>query len=92
MPDVRQPILIVQGGLDTQVDPSNADRLASLAGARKQPAPFEVVKIPGVNHLFVPATTGEVEEYPTLKEKRITPALASAIVAWLRKTMPASTR
>jgi uncharacterized protein len=92
MPDVRQPILIVQGGLDTQVDPSNADRLASLAGARKRPAPFEVVKIPGVNHLFVPATTGEVEEYPTLKEKQITPAVASAIVAWLQKTMPASTR
>ena len=35
MPKVRQPILIVQGGLDTQVDPSNADRLAD---ARPQPA------------------------------------------------------
>jgi alpha-beta hydrolase superfamily lysophospholipase len=92
MPDVRQPILIVQGGLDTQVDPSNADRLASLAGARKRPAPFEVVKIPGVNHLFVPATTGEVEEYPALKEKQISAALASAIVAWLQKTLPAPTR
>jgi alpha-beta hydrolase superfamily lysophospholipase len=92
MPDVRQPILIVQGGLDTQVDPSNADRLASLAGARKRPAPFEVVKIPGVNHLFVPATTGEVEEYPTLKEKQISTAVASAIAAWLQKTLPPPTR
>ena len=35
MPSVRQPILIVQGALDTQVDPSNADRLADLARARK---------------------------------------------------------
>jgi dienelactone hydrolase len=92
MPDVRQPILIVQGGLDTQVDPSNADRLASLAGARKRPAPFEVVKIPGVNHLFVAATTGEVDEYPTLKEKQISAAVTSAIVAWLQKTLPAPTR
>jgi alpha-beta hydrolase superfamily lysophospholipase len=92
MPDVRQPILIVQGGLDTEVDPSNADRLASLAGARKHPAPFEVARIPGVNHLFVPATTGEVEEYPTLKEKQISTAVASAIAAWLQKTLPASTR
>jgi alpha-beta hydrolase superfamily lysophospholipase len=92
MPDVRQPILIVQGGLDTQVDPTNADRLASLAGARKRPAPFEVVRIPGVNHLFVPATTGEVEEYPALKEKQISAAVATAIVAWLQKTLPAPTR
>ena len=60
---MRQPILIVQGGLDTQVDPSNADRLADLARARKGAAPVEVVKIPGVNHLMVPATTGEVDEY-----------------------------
>jgi pimeloyl-ACP methyl ester carboxylesterase len=89
MPDVRQPILIVQGSLDTQVDPSNADRLASLAGARKRPAPVKVVKIPGVNHLFVPATTGEVEEYATLKDRQISPAVASAIVAWLKKTLPA---
>jgi alpha-beta hydrolase superfamily lysophospholipase len=92
MPDIRQPILIMQGGLDTQVDPSNADRLASLAGARKRPAPSEVVKIPGVNHLFVPATTGEVEEYPTLKEKQISAAVPSAIAAWLQKTLPAPTR
>jgi pimeloyl-ACP methyl ester carboxylesterase len=92
MPDVRQPILIVQGALDTQVEPSNADRLAALAGARKRPAPVEVVKIPGVNHLFVSAATGEVEEYPTLKEKQISAVLSSTIVAWVQKTLPAPTR
>ena len=46
MPRVRQPILIVQGVLDTQVDPSNADRLESLARSRKRQAPVAVVKIP----------------------------------------------
>jgi hypothetical protein len=92
MPDVRQPILIVQGSLDTQVDPSNADRLSALAGARKRPAPVEVARIPGVNHLFVPAMTGEVEEYATLKEKQISPAVPSAIAAWLQKTLPAPAR
>ena len=63
MPDVRQPILIVQGELDTQVEPSNADRLEALARKRKNAPPVEVVKVPGVNHLLVPATTGEVDEY-----------------------------
>ena len=86
---MRQPILIVQGGLDTQVDPSNADRLADLARARKGAGPVEVVKIPGVNHLMVPATTGEVDEYATLKDKQISAAVASSIVAWLQKTLPA---
>ena len=56
MADIRQPILIVQGLLDTQVAPSNADRLEQLARGRKKAAPVEVAKIPGVNHLLVPAT------------------------------------
>ena len=36
MRDVRQPILIVQGELDTQVTPSNADVLEKLARERKK--------------------------------------------------------
>ena len=92
LPKVKQPILIVQGGLDTEVDPSNADRLADLARARKGTASVEVVKIPGVNHLMVPATTGEVDEYPTLKDKQISAVVASSAVAWLQKTLPAPAR
>ena len=60
MKDARQPILIVQGELDRQVPAYHADRLAELARARKRQAPVEVVKVPGVNHLLVPAKTGEV--------------------------------
>jgi dipeptidyl aminopeptidase/acylaminoacyl peptidase len=89
MPRVRQPILIVHGTLDTQVEPSNADRLESLARGRQRQAPVDMVKLPGVNHLFVPATTGEVAEYGTLKEKQITSALGEAISQWLHKTLPA---
>ena len=36
MKDVRQPLLIVQGELDTQVPPHHADKLPELARARKQ--------------------------------------------------------
>jgi pimeloyl-ACP methyl ester carboxylesterase len=88
VPQVRQPLLIVQGTLDTQVDPANADRLEALARARKRPATVDVVRIPGVNHLFVPATTGEVEEYATLKDRQISPALTSAIAGWLQTSLP----
>ena len=86
MPDVRQPILIVQGELDTQVEPSNADRLEALARKRKNAPAVEVVKIPGVNHLLVPATTGEVDEYGTLKDLQVSPKVTDAIVTWLKKT------
>ena len=87
VPDVRQPILIVQGELDTQVAPANADRLEALARARKPAAPVEVVKAAGVNHLLVPATTGELDEYATLPDKHISPAVSSAVVDWLKKTL-----
>src|SRR5207253_4524691 len=86
MPNVRQPILIVQGMLDSQVPPSNADQLETLARGRKNPPPVEVVKVPGVNHLLVPATTGEYDEYRTLAEKRISPIVSGAIITWLQKT------
>ena len=49
---------------------------------------MEVVKIAGVNHLFAAATTGEMDEYATLKEKQITPLLGSSIAAWLMKHLP----
>jgi hypothetical protein len=88
MPRVRQPLLIVQGTLDMQVEPSNADRLESLARSRKHRARVDAVKIPGANHLFVSATTGEVAEYSSLKERQITPSLATTIAEWLPKALP----
>jgi pimeloyl-ACP methyl ester carboxylesterase len=87
VPQVHQPILIVQGLLDTQVEPANADRLETLARSRKRQASVDVVKISGVNHLFVPATTGEVSEYGTLKEKQISADLAPTIARWVDKVL-----
>jgi hypothetical protein len=84
--------LIVQGMLDTQVDASNADRLAALAAARKRAARVEVVKVPGVNHLLVPAVTGEVSEYAMLTGKQVGAAVTSPIAMWLQKTLPAPSR
>jgi len=90
VPLVRQPLLIVQGGLDTQVEPGNADQLEAIARKRKNAPAVEVVKVPDVNHLLVPATTGEVGEYGDLKEKHVSAAVNQAIVAWLNKTLSAS--
>jgi len=92
MPDVRQPILIVQGELDTQVPPSNADRLETLARQRKNAPPVEVVRVAGVNHLLVPAKTGEVDEYRSLPDHHVSQDVIGAIVSWLKKTLAAPAR
>ena len=63
MREIKQPILIIQGDLDAQVPPHHAEKLAELARARKKAGPVEVVHLAGVNHLLVPATTGEIQEY-----------------------------
>jgi pimeloyl-ACP methyl ester carboxylesterase len=87
MRNVEQPLLIVQGELDTQVPPSNADRLQELASARKKAPPSKVVKVPAVNHLLVPAKSGEFEEYNQLGEAKVSPAVSGAIVSWLKETL-----
>ena len=92
MRDVRQPVLIVQGELDTQVPPHHADELAAFARERKARTTVDVVKVPGVNHLFVPAKTGELAEYASLgADASVSADATSAIASWLMKTLrPAS--
>jgi fermentation-respiration switch protein FrsA (DUF1100 family) len=84
MSRIDQPILIVQGLLDSQVEPANADRLEALARKRRR-GTVETVRVAGVNHLLVPAKTGEVDEYGTLTERQVSAEVTSAIVAWLKK-------
>lgn len=89
MKDIDQPILIVEGALDTQLPPNSADRLEALAKTRKGSRSVDVVKVPGVNHLLVPATTGEADEYVRLGDAQVSPAVIGALEAWLRKTLAA---
>ena len=85
MPRVRQPILVVQPALDRQVPAHHGEKLAEMARARKGKARVELVTLPGLNHLLVKATTGEVSEYDSLTEKRVSPEVVTAIVNWLRQ-------
>jgi fermentation-respiration switch protein FrsA (DUF1100 family) len=89
MKDVQQPLLIVEGERDTQVPPANAEKLETLAKARKKAAPVKVVKIPAINHLLVPASTGEVDEYGRLTDRHVSSAVTTELIAWLRQTFQA---
>ena len=91
MNDTRQPMLIVQGELDTQVQPYHADKLAELARARRTKAAVEVVTVPGVNHLLVPAKTGDVSEYGSLgTDAKVSTQVTSAIAAFMTKALATS--
>jgi hypothetical protein len=84
MERVRQPILIIQGDLDKQVFPHHADKLAELARERRQKAPVELVRLPGINHLLVTAPTGEVAEYASLKERKVSAEIPAKIAEFLK--------
>ena len=75
MRNLPQPVLVIHGALDKQVDPANADRLGTLARARsrKPPPPAEVVTLTGVNHLMVQATTGEIRRIRHLRRSASQP-------------------
>src|SRR5512133_884596 len=90
MPTVKQPVLIVQGDLDMQSFAAYADRLADLARRRKAPAGqnVTVVHVPDVNHLLVPAKTGEPAEYAQLGDRTVSKDAVSPMTAWLGKTLP----
>jgi uncharacterized protein len=86
-----QPILIVHGELDRQVLPANADKLAAIARSRKGSAgqAVKLVKLAGLNHLLVPAQTGETSEYDRLTDRTVSRDVSSAIGSWLKEAMKA---
>ena len=90
MSETRQPMLIVQGELDVQVQPHHADKLGELARGRRTKAAVEVVKVPGVNHLLVPAKTGDVSEYGSLgPDAQVSPQVTGAIAAFMQTALAA---
>jgi len=89
IPKLDKPLLILQGSLDEETAPSNADRLEELGRRRAKSAAGNTQKIivPGVNHLLAQARTGQVDEYASLDAKQIAPQVADAVVGWLKDTM-----
>ncbi len=64
---VTVPVLALNGGKDLQVDPKqNLTEIekALKAGGNKN---YKTIELPGLNHLFQPATTGSPNEYSTIE-------------------------
>lgn len=89
--DVEQPILILHPELDRQVPMEHADKLAELA-KKSDSKSVDLISVRGVNHLLVPATTGEISEYGSLADRNVSRDVTKAIADWLVKTFPAASK
>jgi len=83
---IRQPMLAIQGELDQQVLRYHANRIDEMVRAYRRTT-IEVVYLEGINHLLVPAHTGNVDEYSALTDKRVTPRVAETITDWLTRAL-----
>lgn len=92
MKRLRQPVLVLHGGLDAELGVHHAEALVAMAEARKKPSGDKVrlVVVPGVNHLLVPARDGTVDEYASLGGASLSPEVTDSIVAWLDEQRPPS--
>ncbi|MCX6544874.1 MAG: alpha/beta fold hydrolase [Acidobacteria bacterium] len=87
MRKVPQPILIVQADRDREVMARHGQLLAGMAKARKNNPVSELSVVEGANHLLVPAATGEMDEYASLRDRAVSPGLIAALVGWLKDTL-----
>jgi hypothetical protein len=85
---VEQPVLVLQAERDRQVpSPRHGQLLLDAAKGRKKQPDASLVTIDGVNHLFVPAETGDIDEYALLQDKRVSPKVMDALVPWLKEKL-----
>jgi pimeloyl-ACP methyl ester carboxylesterase len=87
--DVRQPMLFIHAELDRQIPVSHVERLVDLARKESKSKSVDVVTVRGVNHLLVPAITGEPDEYASLPDLNVSKDITTAVTDWLTKTLPA---
>jgi pimeloyl-ACP methyl ester carboxylesterase len=83
------PVLVINGEKDLQVPPQQnlpPIRKALQAAGNTN---FEIVELPGLNHLFQTAKTGAVSEYSEIEET-MSPVALDKIGSWILKQASAS--
>ncbi|MBV8683004.1 MAG: alpha/beta fold hydrolase [Caulobacteraceae bacterium] len=86
---LRIPVLALIGSVDVQV-PADQN-IPALRAALAQDRRATVEELPGLNHLFQPATTGAPGEYVEI-ETTIAPAALDTITQWILRTMGGGAR
>ena len=79
---VKQPVLILQGERDRQVDQAHAamlERALRDAGNTR----VKTIVFPTLNHLFLPSKTGSFNEYSHLETQLVPTTVIDAIATWV---------
>jgi fermentation-respiration switch protein FrsA (DUF1100 family) len=79
---VKCPVLAINGELDKQVPPK--DNLPAIEQALREGGNtrFVIKELPGLNHLFQTAKTGNIDEYARIEET-IAPLALETIAQWI---------
>lgn len=80
---VKCPVLALNGANDLQVPPDNLPAIAAAleAGGNRD---YEIVKLPGLNHLFQTSQTGSPAEYSNVPET-ISPVVLDLMARWIER-------
>jgi uncharacterized protein len=82
---LRIPVLVINGELDSQVSPEQnlpvAAKILEEAGNRN----YKIIKFPKLNHFFQTCETGSVLEYGKIEET-IAPAVLDTLSDWILET------
>lgn len=79
---VRVPVLAMNGALDLQVPPKQNLPAIEAALQRAGNRDVRIVEMPGLNHLFQTAKTGNPSEYAAISET-FSPAALDIIATWI---------
>jgi uncharacterized protein len=84
---IRMPVLAINGSVDVQtVAKSNLALMSEVLKASGH-ADFQVIELPGLNHLFQTCSTGDVYKYPAIEET-FAPLALDTIGTWLDARFP----
>lgn len=76
---IKCPVLAINGDKDTQVDAA-----ANLSAIKSHCKKADIRQLPALNHLLQHATTGEVTEYPEIRET-ISPEVLALILSFITR-------
>ena len=81
---VKCPVLAVNGTLDKQVDAEQNLTAIEAALKKGRNKHYEIVRLPGLNHLMQKATTGNPDEYEKIEET-VDPLALNTVTDWINK-------
>jgi pimeloyl-ACP methyl ester carboxylesterase len=80
------PVLALDGTLDLQVSAKENLPAIAAALAQSKSGNWSVMQLPGLNHLFQSAKTGQIGEYATIEET-IAPSVLNIVREWMERVV-----